>query len=277
MRSRRRSVVLRARTTVISILQTGVSGAELLGRRLEAMRGRVDAGLVKSLDLDSSRCDSPAGHVIYGGDTCRQAAAILVSGVAAEAKMLAKGRRQILALRLPGDSISATPGEVVIGLTRTRIADGSRLMAALADGSDQFQPLRRAWVASGRTDQALLRDQVVRLGRMSAFERVAHLLLEIHERLAQVGLTQAMTFHLPLTQEMIGDVIGLSVVHLNRTLQALRREGLVSTQQGYVTLLDRQRLVEVAAYVSRFPVPWRSQAATVAPWTPRVRELATAY
>ncbi|WP_293678901.1 Crp/Fnr family transcriptional regulator [uncultured Phenylobacterium sp.] len=82
-------------------------------------------------------------------------------------------------------------------------------------------------------------------------------LLEVHERLAQVGLATDATFHMPLTQDTISDVIGLSGVHLNRTLQTLRRDGLIVSRQGYITLTDRRRLVEIAAYVSRFPLAWQ--------------------
>jgi CRP-like cAMP-binding protein len=167
-----------------------------------------------------------------------------------------------VSLRFPGDALIPNPGETLIALTRVRTADGRALMTRLADPSPTYQPLRRAWVVTSHTDQAILRDQVVRLGRMSAFERIAHLLLEVHERLAQVGLATDSAFHLPLTQEMLSDVVGLSVVHLNRTLQSLRREQLVGFKQGYVTLVDRPSLVTIAGYVSRFPEPWRPKLVT---------------
>lgn len=210
--------------------------------------------------LDDVRCEFASGQTILGATAPQGELLVLVSGVAGESRMLSDGRRQILALRFPGDVLTAKPGEALIALTRVRVADGAKLMACLADASPEFQPLRRAWLATDRTDQAILRDQVVRLGRMSALERTAHMLLEAHERLAQVGLARDTVFHLPLTQEVMSDVIGLSVVHLNRTLQALRREGLLSSKQGYVTLLDRPRLVDITAYVSRFPRAWRPEA-----------------
>ena len=224
------------------------------------MRGRVDESVLRGLGLEDACHDVPAGQSVCGAEANRGVVGILVSGVVGETRSLADGRRQILALRFPGDPLTPNAGVALMALTRARVADGGRLMACLADASADYQPLRRAWVAADLTDQAILRDQVVRLGRMSAFERMAHMLLEVHERLAQVGLGQETTFHLPLTQEIVSDVIGLSVVHLNRTLQSLRREGLIVSKQGYVTLMDRTRLVEIAAYVSRFPVAWRPDA-----------------
>lgn len=245
---------------MISIIQHGVGTSEILARRLTSMRAKPDPGVLQNLVLDAERRHHEAGEAIFGQDANPSQVLVLVSGVAGEARVLADGRRQILALRFPGDALTPTVGEVLIALTRTRVADGARLVACLADPSTVFQPLRRAWVTASRTDQAILRDHVVRLGRMSAFERMAHMLLEVHERLAQVGLAGDASFHMPLTQEVISDVIGLSVVHLNRTLQALRREALVASRQGYVTLVDRPRLVEIAAYVSRFPMAWRPSA-----------------
>jgi CRP-like cAMP-binding protein len=247
---------------LISIIQHGVRNSEILARRLSSMRGRIDFGLLDNLALDGDRRDYAAGQAIFDQDANHRRVLVLVSGVAGEARVLADGRRQILALRFPGDALTANPGEILVALTRVHVADGAGLMTCLADASPDFQQLRRAWVTASRTDQAILRDQVVRLGRMSAFERTAHMLVEVHERLAQVGLASEANFHLPLTQEMVSDVIGLSVVHLNRTLQALRREGLVTSRQGYVTLVDRARLVEIAAYVSRFPTAWTPNAAT---------------
>lgn len=224
------------------------------------MRWRVSPEVLAKLDLDAARREYVSGEAVFD-EACGQGEVrILVSGVAAEARLLSDGRRQILALRLPGDALTPNAGDMVVALTRVRVVNGARLVACLGDASPEFQPLRRAWVTAGRIDQAILRDQVVRLGCMSAQERMAHVLLEVHERLAQVGLVRDTTFHMPLTQEAFGQVIGISVVHLNRTLQALRREGLVVARQGFITLVDRARLVDMAAYVSPFPVPWAPSA-----------------
>jgi hypothetical protein len=242
---------------VISILKHGVTGAELLARRLAAARTRVDAASLQGLGLDPERSTFETGAEIREAEGGPKSAQLLTEGVAGEVRCLGDGRRQILALRFPGDVLLPGDGETLVALTRVRTADGARLLACLSDPSPAYQPLRRGWVAANRMDQAILRDQVVRLGRMSAFERVAHMMLEIHERLGQVGLVCGTTFHLPLTQEMVSDVAGLSVVHLNRPLQSLRREDLIGFRHGYVTLRDRARLAEVASYVSAYPAAWR--------------------
>jgi hypothetical protein len=87
---------------------------------------------------------------------------------------------------------------------------------------------------------------------MSAYERMAHFLMETHDRLSQVGLAAPTSLHLPIRQDVIADLMGLSVVHVSRTMQMLKREGLAHARSGYVSLPDRRRLAEVSSYSSRF-------------------------
>jgi transcriptional regulator with XRE-family HTH domain len=79
---------------------------------------------------------------------------------------------------------------------------------------------------------------------------VIHLLLELHERLERVGLVHGETFKIPLTQEVFADALGLSVVHINRTLKGLRKEGWVCIKAGSVTLRNRPRLAAASCYRS---------------------------
>ncbi len=75
---------------------------------------------------------------------------------------------------------------------------------------------------------------------------MADLLLELHDRLAIVGETEGDRLPLPLTQETLADLNGLSVVHVNRTLQEMRRERLVRVERGWAALLDRAELTRLA-------------------------------
>ena len=97
-------------------------------------------------------------------------------------------------------------------------------------------------------EHMLLSDQVVRLGRQTACGRFAHLMLELHERLGRVGLADESGFAMPLTQEALADVLGFSVVHVNRTVQQLRRDRLLDVRNGTVVLMRRERLEDLSSW-----------------------------
>lgn len=117
---------------------------------------------------------------------------------------------------------------------RERPADHPRLCEALA--------------LLARQTEAELLNAILRLGRQMALERTAHLLLELRDRLAAVGLSERDRFPLPLTQEALADTLGLSTVHMNRSLQELRRERLLRLDGGVAELLNPHRLAVLADY-----------------------------
>ena len=100
--------------------------------------------------------------------------------------------------------------------------------------------------AAEHETQKLLHDQIVRLGRMNGLERMAHLLLELRRRLSRVGLANGQSFPMPLRQEALADALGMSTVHVNRTMQQLRHKKLISCSGREVTVLDRGRLIALA-------------------------------
>jgi CRP-like cAMP-binding protein len=97
-------------------------------------------------------------------------------------------------------------------------------------------------------DAAIFREWIVAMGQRPAKSHLAHLLCEVFTRLRAVGLTQDHACSLPFTQTELGDACGLSAVHVNRTLQELRGEGLIALHQGRLTILDWARLQEVAQF-----------------------------
>ena len=91
-------------------------------------------------------------------------------------------------------------------------------------------------------DQINLRAQVVRLGRQTAYERLLHLVLELHSRLRVIGMVDSDSFLMPLTQEILADALGLSAVHVNRMLQSARQDKLLELRRGRATLLQLDRM-----------------------------------
>jgi CRP-like cAMP-binding protein len=178
----------------------------------------------------------------------------LVSGWAARVRWLPDGRRQILGLMLPGDAVglclrrSPLALSTTVALTPARLLDAAPVQKAISSGDPRWSELREIVHMAESLDEAYLVNHVVRLGRQTAYERLCHLLLEMRDRLAMAGLGEGDTFPMPLTQEMLADAIGLSIVHVNRILQQLRREHLLDLHGGRARLLDRAALDTIADY-----------------------------
>ena len=176
----------------------------------------------------------------------------VVSGWIGRQRMLADGRRQIISTVLPGELVGLYPNPLVamatVSLTNARVADLRPLSEAVALAPERHRKLRGALDVAERIEEAQLAEQVLRLGRRSALERVSHWLLDVQSRLAAAGLGEGDRFAMPLTQETLGDVLGLSLVHVNRIVQQLRRERLVDVRSGYATILEPERLRMMTEY-----------------------------
>jgi len=175
---------------------------------------------------------------------------VIVSGWVVEVADVEGNRRQVLSFQLPGDLIrcnSDSGNRSFIALTKVEIGD-----AELLRGKGDFHWQQKISHAESRIEEQLF-NHLVRMGRLTAEERLLHLLLELHDRLESAGLVKGAAYRLPVTQQMLGDALGLSLVHINRTLQELRRRNLLTLRRGMVTLHDRSRLSAMACYESCRP------------------------
>ncbi|THD78826.1 MAG: Crp/Fnr family transcriptional regulator [Phenylobacterium sp.] len=173
----------------------------------------------------------------------------VVSGWACRQRLMPDGRRQIFSLMLPGDDLgfeSAPALASVVALTALETVDGAPALDAARRGA--APGLAAALAAAARQADALLLDQAVRLGRLTAFERMAHFFLELQHRLEITGLGDRQRFPLPLTQEIMADSLGLSIVHVNRTLQQLRRAGMIELRSGVAILLQPEAMTKLCDY-----------------------------
>ena len=110
-------------------------------------------------------------------------------------------------------------------------------------------------------EAAIYIEHLTDVGRRSALERVAHSLLELLTRFQVIGLADETSFPMPLTQELIGDALGLSVPHVNRTLRAVREDGLASIEAHRVMIKDVEALSALADFekpylAARMPDPF---------------------
>ena len=202
------------------------------------------------------------GRVIPAQTVLRPASGVrspqaLLGGWACTRRLLRDGRQQIVRFLLPGDMIGSPlhpdePSRIeAVSLTSVLVADARPLQVLLAKPDRDYSGLADAFAWLEHAEQAGIVDQVIRLGRQTAYERFLHLMLELHGRLAAVGQARGDSFSAPLTQEMLSDALGLSVVHVNRVLQQIRRDELLTMQKGQVTLLDAALMREKADWSDR--------------------------
>ena len=174
---------------------------------------------------------------------------ILLSGWACHVRTFADGRRQLLSLILPGDVTAFhAPHEAAATSTIATLTDVTLCpMPAVRDGAEpSFLP--EAYRRGAKAQEAQLFRQIARLGRLNALERMSDWILEVRDRLGLAGMADHDNFAMPLTQEALADLLGLTSVHVNRTLQTMRRDELIDLRGGVLRLLAPDRLASLAAY-----------------------------
>ena len=221
-------------------------------RKLESIAVVTDDERQALLDLPLTiRTYAPDQDIVRDGDRPSECCLIL-DGFVFRYKLLTDGRRQILAFHTPGDipDLQSLHLEVmdhsVAALVFTRVAAISHKdMNALCR---QYPGLAAALWRDTLIDAAMFREWMVGLGRRPAHERIAHLLCEMTLRLAAVGLSDGRSCNLPITQVELGDALGLTAVHVNRVLQDLRRDGLITLSSSRLTVLDWKSLQKVGDF-----------------------------
>lgn len=174
----------------------------------------------------------------------------LRTGWVSSVRHLSDGRSQIMSFALPPNLLGVRSVifptavdqlECLTDVVALRI--GQRELRELAQQHEAVAVRLMAQIAD---DQRRLQDWATALGRGSAPERVAIVLLDVRARLSHLGLSRSGSFRLPMTQEQLADYVGLTVVHLNRVLSRLRGEDVAHVRRGVVMISDPQALVRLA-------------------------------
>src|SRR6202035_1614040 len=177
---------------------------------------------------------------------------LLLGGFACRYKTLEDGRRQIVAYFVPGDLCDLR----VFILKRMDHSIGAIAPSRIATIAPEnvlnllhtYPTLTTALWWSTLVEEAIAREWIVNVGQRNALERTAHLFCELLYRFRAVGLNQGNSCTLPLTQVELAETLGLSSVHVNRTLQALRRQKLITLEGGTLTIQDLDALKEVSFF-----------------------------
>lgn len=192
-------------------------------------------------------------NVIREGDTARQLR-ILLAGTACSCKRQEDGGRSILSFLHPGDFCDlhryVLPGlDVAVGIRAL-----TDCTVAVIDYRDMDELRSRPTLASSlwrasMLEAAVNRERLSRTGRGTALERAAHLLCEQLARRKAVGVHDP---RLPFSQIDVADAAGLSVVHVNRTIQTLRALNVLSKVRNAIEVADRKQLEEIAGFDGRY-------------------------
>lgn len=177
---------------------------------------------------------------------------VVLEGWACRYKLMPEGTRQITAFLMPGDccdlhaSVLDTMEHSIATITPARVAMVDR--ARMEELILTRPALTRAFWWAQLVDEDTLRAWIASMGRRNSLQRVAHLMCELYIRARNVGLVDGGRFELPLTQEVIGDAIGLTAVHVNRVLRKLRLAGTMHLKSGSLLIEDAAKLAEVAGF-----------------------------
>ena len=218
----------------------------------------LDAETLDALErsIASSVSDRARSELLTEGREI-PSALLIVEGWAARMRILPDGRRQFLSFLLPGDLIGLCRHDRPISVST--VVAITPVTTCRAPDSGQHAGLAQAYALSAALDEAYLLAQITRLGRLSALERLADVMLELYERLVISGQVYKGAFDMPLTQEMLADVLGLTPVHVNRMVQQARHQGWLEWRARRVTISDPAALSTI---VGRQPV--RVQAPAMA-------------
>ncbi|MBU3077803.1 Crp/Fnr family transcriptional regulator [Sphingomonas quercus] len=184
---------------------------------------------------------------------------VLQSGWAASALGMPDGSRQITKVHLPGDVVG-TPGGALNGGVETVSMLTSGIVSpfprsVLTTVFRDHQRLAALFFVLVQVERVSLSDRIASIGRTDARARVAALLLDLTHRLRLTNPAMEDRLSLPMTQEDIGDTVGLTAVHVNRMMRALADDGLIARGPGSIRLLDEPGLARISGYISRWSSP----------------------
>ncbi|WP_176599328.1 MULTISPECIES: Crp/Fnr family transcriptional regulator [Sphingobium] len=203
----------------------------------------------------SIRAPSAGQHLIRVGEIPTHCT-LLLSGFAQRYRLLADGGRQIIGFHVEGDfvdlhfSMLRRAAQNVQLLTPAKVADipTSSVIELMRSRPAVAEAI---WIDS-LADASIIQEWIVSIGRRNARSRIAHLLCELGLRQEHAGLGNRCKIELPLTQEQLGDALGLTTVHINRTVKMLESGGLIQRHKRTILIPDWDHLAEVGGFSSAY-------------------------
>ena len=202
-----------------------------------------------------TRSFSAHQHIIREGDRTKYST-LLTSGFAFRHKMAGNGGRQIMAIHMRGD---------VVDLQNSLLGAADHSVQMLTAGDVALIPIEavqklaferpavgRAMWYETLVDGSIFREWMLRIGRRDARTRISHLLCEFALRMETAGLGTTCEYEMPITQEQLADAVGLTPVHVNRTLKALEADRLIKRDKRRIWITDWKKLAGTADFHPRY-------------------------
>ena len=232
------------------------SSLRLFARRL-AHGARLEADDLAAIEAlpGQVRTLEPAGYIVREGEPARFCA-FMVSGYAFCQKLTSDGARQICSLHIPGDALDLQTLYLDAADHNVQALTRAEVLFVPQEGVKQLIAERprvaRAIIVSILIDMSIMREWLLNVGRRDARTRLAHLLCEFAMRMKTQGLTGdedgGESYELPMTQEQLGDALGLTSVHVNRTLKSLAAEGVLTRRGRRIQFGDWERMRHIADF-----------------------------
>jgi CRP-like cAMP-binding protein len=193
--------------------------------------------------------------VVSDGQRCTESC-LIAEGFAVRSKTLSDGRRQILSIHIPGE-IPDLMSLFLHVMDHDLVTLTPCTLGFISHDALQRLHRRRPNVAEifwrdTLIDAAMFREWIVNVGQRPGPQRLAHVIAELRERLKVIGRGDGNTFDMPLTQEQLGEALGITAVHVNRVAKQLREDGILELQRGRATVLDEKKFLELADFDDRY-------------------------
>jgi CRP-like cAMP-binding protein len=228
------------------------SHLELLVRKLNRRVELGDEDKAALLALPHTiRERRPSAYIVREGEK-PAAWSVLLSGFAFRQKLLEDGSRRILSVQIPGNALDMQhmfldcADHSVQAMTDVTVAMIPR--EAIRQIAMQRAAVAFAFAVNNQVEASITREWLLNVGRRDARQRIAHLLCEVAVRLERQGLVDDYGYELPMSQEQLADATGLTAVHVNRTLKALEKDGLIKRTKRAIRFPDWSAMKSVAGF-----------------------------
>jgi CRP-like cAMP-binding protein len=225
-------------------------------RRLRTSSGVSEDDIREIHALPISVREYPAERAVVRDGQRATECCLIAAGFCMRSKTIQDGKRQILSLHIPGE----IPDLMSLFLhvmdhdlsTLTPCTLGFINHETLRQLHRRRPNVAEIFWRDTLIDAAMFREWIVNVGQRPALARLAHVMVELRERLKVIGRVNGNSFEMPLTQEQIGEALGVTAVHANRVIKQLREEGIVEFHRGRVSVLDEKKFLELADFDDRY-------------------------